>query len=125
MSEWLKEHAWKLTPAARADAQQIPPTHFRFNVNRTGFIGGLFLREDGAHGTTQQVFTGGTRACRPDGLRPRPRASVAMGGDSVSRRETRDPHGIVASLGAAGGAQCRHPGEPDDDGARGAEATPA
>jgi hypothetical protein len=31
MSEWLKEHAWKLTPAARADAQQIPPTHFRCN----------------------------------------------------------------------------------------------
>ena len=29
MSEWLKEHAWKLTPAARADAHQILPTHFR------------------------------------------------------------------------------------------------
>jgi hypothetical protein len=29
MSEWLKEHAWKLTPAARADAHDIPPTHFR------------------------------------------------------------------------------------------------
>src|ERR1700737_1741969 len=28
-SEWLKEHAWKLTPAARADAHQDPPTHFR------------------------------------------------------------------------------------------------
>ena len=27
MSEWLKEHAWKLTPAARADAHHIPPTH--------------------------------------------------------------------------------------------------
>src|SRR5690349_19123704 len=31
MSEWLKEHAWKLTPAARADAHQIPPTQFRIN----------------------------------------------------------------------------------------------
>jgi hypothetical protein len=31
MSEWLKEHAWKLNPLARADAHQIPPTHFRFN----------------------------------------------------------------------------------------------
>jgi hypothetical protein len=31
MSEWLKEHAWKLTPAARAEAYQIPPTHFRIN----------------------------------------------------------------------------------------------
>ena len=29
MSEWLKEHAWKLTPLARADAHQIPPTQFR------------------------------------------------------------------------------------------------
>ena len=34
MSEWLKEHAWKLTPLARADAHQIPPTHFRFNEFR-------------------------------------------------------------------------------------------
>ena len=31
MSEWLKEHAWKLTPAARADAHDIPPTQFRIN----------------------------------------------------------------------------------------------
>src|SRR4051812_416634 len=31
MSEWLKEHAWKLTPAARADAHQILPTHFPIN----------------------------------------------------------------------------------------------
>ena len=29
MSEWLKEHAWKLTPAARVDAHQNPPTHHR------------------------------------------------------------------------------------------------
>jgi hypothetical protein len=29
MSEWSIEHAWKLTPAARADAHEIPPTHFR------------------------------------------------------------------------------------------------
>src|SRR5262249_39331355 len=31
MSEWLKEHAWKATPRARADAHQIPPTHLSFN----------------------------------------------------------------------------------------------
>jgi hypothetical protein len=31
MSEWLKEHAWKLNPAARADAHQIPPTQFPIN----------------------------------------------------------------------------------------------
>ena len=30
------------------------------NLNRTGFFGGLFPREDGAHGTTQQVFPGST-----------------------------------------------------------------
>ena len=26
MSEWFKEHAWKLIPLARADAHQNPPT---------------------------------------------------------------------------------------------------
>src|SRR6516165_1430828 len=31
MSEWLKEHDWKSTPPARADAQEIPPTHLRSN----------------------------------------------------------------------------------------------
>jgi len=31
MSEWLKAHAWKLIPLARADAHQTPPTHFRIN----------------------------------------------------------------------------------------------
>jgi len=29
MAEWLKAHAWKLIPFARADAHRIPPTHFR------------------------------------------------------------------------------------------------
>ena len=29
-------------------------------MNRTGFIGGLIPREDGAHGTPQQAFAGGT-----------------------------------------------------------------
>jgi hypothetical protein len=31
MSEWLKEHAWKSTSAARADTHQLPPTQFRIN----------------------------------------------------------------------------------------------
>ena len=31
MSEWLKEHAWKSTLPARADAHEIPPTQFRIN----------------------------------------------------------------------------------------------
>jgi len=31
MSEWFKEHAWKSTLSARADAHEIPPTHSRIN----------------------------------------------------------------------------------------------
>jgi len=31
MSEWLKEHAWKSTLLARADALQNAPTHFPTN----------------------------------------------------------------------------------------------
>src|SRR5713101_1224548 len=34
MSEWLKEHAWKSTPAARADAHPVPPTHLRSTTFR-------------------------------------------------------------------------------------------
>jgi hypothetical protein len=34
MSEWSIEHAWKLTPAARADAYEIPPTHVRSSSSR-------------------------------------------------------------------------------------------
>jgi hypothetical protein len=34
MSEWLKEHAWKLIPSARAEAHQISPTHFRSTTSR-------------------------------------------------------------------------------------------
>src|SRR6476646_1891789 len=34
MSEWLKEHAWKLIPSARADAHRSPPTHFRSTTSR-------------------------------------------------------------------------------------------
>jgi hypothetical protein len=38
MSEWLKEHAWKLTPAGRADAHQIPPTHSRSTTSRNNDV---------------------------------------------------------------------------------------
>jgi hypothetical protein len=34
MSEWSIEHAWKLTPPARADAHEIPPTRFRSTTSR-------------------------------------------------------------------------------------------
>src|SRR5215510_263736 len=34
MSEWFKEHAWKSDRFTRADAHQIPPTHFRSTTSR-------------------------------------------------------------------------------------------
>src|SRR3954468_22676316 len=34
MSEWSIEHAWKLTPAARADAHKIPARHSRSTTSR-------------------------------------------------------------------------------------------
>jgi len=34
MSEWLKEHAWKSTPPARAGSHRIPPTHSRSTTSR-------------------------------------------------------------------------------------------
>jgi hypothetical protein len=34
MSEWLKEHAWKLVPLARADAHQIASTQFPSTTSR-------------------------------------------------------------------------------------------
>ena len=46
-------------------------------------------------------------------LRPDLRASIAVGDDSVGRRETRDPHGIVAPLGAPSRAGYRPPSRPD------------
>ena len=38
MSEWSIEHAWKLNPPARADAHQIPPTHFRSTTSRNNNV---------------------------------------------------------------------------------------
>ena len=46
-------------------------------VNRTGLVGGPIQKEEGAHARTSIP-----RSCvnvRPDGLRPRPRASLAVG----------------------------------------------
>src|SRR5687767_4287751 len=34
MAEWLKAHAWKLIPVARADAHQSPPTHVQSTTSR-------------------------------------------------------------------------------------------
>src|SRR5262245_16383807 len=38
MSEWSIEHAWKSTLPARADAHQIPPTHFRSTSSRNNDV---------------------------------------------------------------------------------------
>ena len=35
MAEWSMAHAWKLIPAARADAHQKAPTHFRTSSSHT------------------------------------------------------------------------------------------
>src|SRR6185312_1252281 len=47
MSEWLKEHAWKSTPPARADAHQIPPRHFRSTTSRNNDLLQRVLVNDG------------------------------------------------------------------------------
>src|SRR5712691_9046060 len=103
MSEWLKEHAWKLIPFARADAHQIPPAHFRSTTSRNndvlqrlhvsrgvcpGFRGVcdtvltqtrfLFKRSHTeAHGLVHSIW-GSTPAL--DGL-------IALGGGALPRRE--------------------------------------
>ena len=38
MAEWLKEHAWKLNPAARADAPQSPPKQFPSSTCRNNDV---------------------------------------------------------------------------------------
>src|SRR5260221_9653428 len=47
MSEWLKEHAWKSTLVARADAHQMPPTHARINDFRNIDVCRRVLVNDG------------------------------------------------------------------------------
>ena len=48
MSEWSIEHAWKLTPAARADAHQIAPTHSRSTTSRNNDLLQRVAVNDGA-----------------------------------------------------------------------------
>src|SRR5262245_8653055 len=38
MSEWFKEHAWKSTPSARANAHQILPSHVRSTTSRNSDV---------------------------------------------------------------------------------------
>jgi hypothetical protein len=44
----MKEHAWKLTPAARADTYQIPPTQFRSTTSRNNDLSRSVAVNDGA-----------------------------------------------------------------------------
>lgn len=55
MSEWLKEHAWKSNPAARADAYEIPPRHFRINDFRNSDARRHVLVNQGVHPGFQGV----------------------------------------------------------------------
>ncbi len=59
--------------ATTAQAQWTPQANGTYMIlNRAGFVGGLIQREDGAHGTSQQVFAGVAGAGGPDGQGARP-----------------------------------------------------
>ena len=47
MSEWLKEHAWKLNLLARADAHSILPMHSRSTTSRNNDLLQRFPVNDG------------------------------------------------------------------------------
>ena len=73
-------------------------------LNRTGFLGDLIAWEDGVHGKTEEVLTGGAGAGRPVGVRSRASARLAVGGDPVGRHEDRVYGGDTPPLGAPGRA---------------------
>jgi hypothetical protein len=82
MSEWLKEHAWKTIPAARADAQQTPPTQSRFNDFRNIDAGRGVLVNHRVHlgfeGVCDTVLTQNSKALRTMRADARPYASAAL-----------------------------------------------
>jgi len=55
----MKEHAWKLTPAGRADAHQIPRTHFVWSVGHRRYLRRVRFRI---------VHIAGRREIRSEGL---------------------------------------------------------
>ena len=73
-------------------------------LNRPGFPRGSISWEDGVHGKTEEVLTGGSRAGGPVGVRPRTSARLAVGGDPVSGGEDRVHVGDAPPLGPAGRA---------------------
>ena len=76
----------------------------RVGLNRPGFPRGSISWEDGVHGKTEEVLTGGSRAGGPVGVRPRTSARLAVGGDPVSGGEDRVHVGDAPPLGPAGRA---------------------
>ena len=74
------------------------------SVNRPGFLRGSIVWEDGVHGKTKEVLTGGPGAGGSVGVRPRAPARLAVGGDPVGGREDRVHVRDAAPLGAAGRA---------------------
>src|SRR5262249_54726382 len=73
----------------KAEERMLARNDTLYVVNRTGFGGGPIQREDGAHGTTKQVLARVAGAGGADGLRARARISLAVGSDSIGRREDR------------------------------------
>ena len=73
-------------------------------MNRPGFLRGSIVWEDGVHGKTKEVLTGGPGAGGSVGVRPRAPARLAVGGDPVGGREDRVHVRDAAPLGAAGRA---------------------
>src|SRR4051812_31427720 len=92
MSEWSIEHAWKLTPAARVDAHQNPPTHHRSISSRYNEV----LRDTpvsddvhpGFRGVCDTVLTQKLNALRTMRVAVRPYASLIASWPSVSSRRT-------------------------------------
>ncbi len=73
-------------------------------VNRTGFLGDLIAWEDGGYGTSQSVFSGSARTCRPDGRGVPGGPRLRVGGAAVGGAEARLHGGDAAEVGAAGAA---------------------
>ena len=80
------------------------PERLSTELNRPGFPRGSISWEDGVHGKTEEVLTGGSRAGGPVGVRPRTSARLAVGGDPVSGGEDRVHVGDAPPLGPAGRA---------------------
>src|SRR5947209_10537849 len=97
MSEWSIEHAWKSTSRVRADAHQIPLTHFRFSSFRNIDRRQRVLVNDGV----RRGFTGGcdTVLTRFSGPLPRIRLLPPTAESSSTFRSGAAHH---VATGAAG-----------------------